>query len=60
VPPYKETREYVEKVGQRYSQALSRRKASAPLPAAAPAEPPLRSVELITDEEGRIHLRTRD
>lgn len=60
VPPYKETREYVEKVGQRYSQALSRRKTAVPVPAATPAEPPLRSVEMITDEEGRVHLRTRD
>lgn len=59
IPPYRETKDYVEKVGKRYGEALQQR---VPVPDAATgsAEPPLRSVELVTGEDGRVHLRTRD
>jgi soluble lytic murein transglycosylase-like protein len=61
IPPYKETREYVEKVGRRYQDARARLQSPPQsAPPTAPAEPPLRSVELFTDPEGRVHLRTRN
>lgn len=59
VPPYKETEQYVEKVGQTYGAA---RRQQAPPVVAAPAAPqpePLRHLEVTTDAEGRMVLKTR-
>ena len=69
IPPYRETEQYVEKVGRRLNSV--RRAAPAPEPAPAqpaeaakaPSEPerePLRALEWFTDDSGRIHLVTRD
>jgi len=62
IPPYRETRDYVHKVGKRYSEA---RKVSAGAPsasqppAAAPEQPQYRPIEQFVDAEGRLHIRTR-
>jgi len=65
VPPYKETRDYVEQVGKRYDEA--RRAADAVKPAQAavieptiPVEPAAKpaAVETRLDENGRPQLRT--
>lgn len=68
VPPYRETEEYVYKVGKSYGEAL-RRGSQASRPAAlsdaaapaagTPAVEPLRQLEIARDEEGRVVLRTR-
>lgn len=66
VPPYPETEAYVYKVGRNYGEARRRQQAQAPpepaiasvQPQAPPAEP-LRSLEVATDAQGRILLRTR-
>lgn len=63
VPPYRETQEYVVKVKQRYEDALKQKRQAAPVeasPAHSAGEPPMRAVEMFTDESGRIHMRTRD
>jgi soluble lytic murein transglycosylase-like protein len=67
VPPYRETREYVDKVGTRYGKAVrdaSRRSASkeaaeSTLPALA-AENQYAHVESFVDSDGRLHLRTAE
>jgi soluble lytic murein transglycosylase-like protein len=65
IPPYRETQDYVYKVGKKYGDA---RKALAANPiqtaAASPqpevAQPPQhRPIEVFTDPEGRIHMRTK-
>lgn len=65
IPPYRETQDYVYKVGKKYGDA---RKALAANPiqtaAASPqpevAQPPEhRPIEVFTDSEGRIHMRTK-
>jgi len=60
VPPYPETEQYVRKVGRRYEDA----KARAPRQAAsaegtAARESRLRSLEVVTGDDGRIYLRTK-
>jgi soluble lytic murein transglycosylase-like protein len=61
VPPYQETQEYVKRVQQQYDAARIQPGGEKPRPReAAPAQPAFRSVELFTDEQGRIHLRTRE
>ena len=68
IPPYRETEQYVYKVGQRYGKAkraTSKAKA-APLPNATaeaavpakPAEPEYTHVDAYVDSDGRLHLRT--
>lgn len=60
VPPYRETQEYVEKVGRTYGAA--RQQQPPPPAAAAPVAPqpePLRHLEVTTDAEGRMVLKTR-
>ena len=68
IPPYRETQEYVYKVGKKYGEA--RRAAStqpeskpaappATAAAAPPAEPQPRPVEAFIDAEGRLHMRTK-
>ncbi len=57
IPPYAETRDYVEKVRRLYGSALQ----NAPAPdETAPALPLLRSLETILGPDGRIYLRTRE
>jgi soluble lytic murein transglycosylase-like protein len=65
IPPYRETEQYVYKVGARYGNALRRAaKASAPKPVAQVApdpvmlEPAYARVESFVDADGRLHLRT--
>lgn len=60
VPPYRETEQYVYKVGQRYGKA---RKNAAPkkTPAevkVAANEPSYRPIQSYVDAEGRLHMRT--
>jgi hypothetical protein len=63
VPPYPETEQYVWQVGKKYGEA--RRKAgppagrTVPVAAAAPEVPPIHGLATYTDDEGRVHLRTR-
>jgi soluble lytic murein transglycosylase-like protein len=66
IPPYRETEQYVYKVGKRYGEARKRHQqvavAASAEPAALPAGPrvePLRQLEVATDAEGRVILRTR-
>jgi soluble lytic murein transglycosylase-like protein len=65
VPPYKETEQYVNRVGKSYGDARKKQQASAPAVAAAPLPPsqpvaePLRQLDIATDAEGRIILRSR-
>jgi len=63
IPPYRETRDYVERVGQHYSEA--RRAAAAEKPVAPEKPAPVEVVEekhpkleQFIDENGRLHLRT--
>jgi soluble lytic murein transglycosylase-like protein len=71
IPPYRETEQYVEKVGRRLDSVRRTAPAAKPVQAQsesvesakAPAEParePLRAVEMYTDDSGRIHLLTKD
>jgi hypothetical protein len=68
VPPYPETEAYVYKVGKNYGEARRRQQTAAPaVVAAAPAETaaagpppePVRGLDVSTDAQGRIVLRTR-
>ena len=65
IPPYRETQDYVYKVGKKYGDA---RKALAANPlqnAAGSSSPEVaqpsahRPVEVFTDSEGRVHMRTK-
>jgi soluble lytic murein transglycosylase-like protein len=64
VPPYRETREYVVKVGERYGRAL-RRQQTAQQATERPATESLAAIERYApiehyvDSEGRLHIRTR-
>jgi soluble lytic murein transglycosylase-like protein len=65
IPPYRETEQYVYRVGKKYGEAkraASRVAEPSPEPAqAAPvaAEAAPRPIEAFVDENGRFHLRTR-
>ncbi len=68
VPPYRETENYVYKVGKNYGEALKRQRPAPPAAepntatgsgADTPAAEPLRQLEIARDAEGRIVLRTR-
>ncbi|MBA3973959.1 MAG: hypothetical protein C0504_07040 [Candidatus Solibacter sp.] len=71
IPPYRETEQYVEKVGRRLNsvrradpavktaEAISGTVETATAPA-APEREPLRALEWFTDDSGRIHLVTKD
>lgn len=67
VPPYRETEQYVHKVGKNYGDALRKQQQQAVKiatlePATQPAPPlveVLNHLEVATDAEGRIVLRTR-
>ncbi len=61
VPPYRETRDYVERVGRKYGEA---KKATAPSVARLekpekPSAPVYSPIEEYVDEQGRVHIRTR-
>lgn len=62
IPPYAETRQYVDRVGKKYGEArrgAARKPAGPPL---QPERPPVEEhpkLEQYTDEQGRIYLRTR-
>ncbi|QOY91999.1 lytic transglycosylase domain-containing protein [Paludibaculum fermentans] len=63
VPPYKETVQYVDRVGKSYGEARKRQQPEtaaviAPIPQ-QPQPEPLRHLEVTTDSEGRMVLRTR-
>ncbi len=65
IPPYRETQEYVYKVGKKYGEARRAATAQPPAPpapqpaAAQPGEPETRPVEAFIDAEGRLHMRTK-
>jgi soluble lytic murein transglycosylase-like protein len=65
VPPYRETENYVYKVGKTYGEARRKQQAVkvatvAPAPTATTPQPePLRHLDVATDAEGRIIMRTR-
>ena len=63
VPPYRETVDYVAKVGQKYSQAKHAAEKSAPPAKVAEksqsAEAETRHVVGYVDQEGRLHISTR-
>ena len=63
VPPYRETVDYVAKVGQKYSQAKHAASKSASAAKVAeklqPAEDETRHVIGYVDQEGRLHISTR-
>lgn len=61
IPPYSETRRYVENVGKKYGEAR-RRAAAQPKPAQSVVPSPVAEhprLEQYRDEQGRICLRTR-
>lgn len=65
IPPYRETQDYVYKVGKKYGDAR-RALAANPVQTAAGSSPPEvapppahRPVEVFTDSEGRVHMRTK-
>lgn len=62
VPPYRETENYVYKVGQRYGKARKHaeqiRKAAKPEPKLVATEPRYQPIQSFLDAEGRLHLRT--
>lgn len=60
VPPYRETEQYVVKVGKRYQDAKARTPRGAVSGSAASTpEPRLRSLRVVTGEDGRVYLLTR-
>jgi soluble lytic murein transglycosylase-like protein len=70
IPPYRETEQYVEKVGRKLN-AVRRNAPAAPAAASNPSEAvtakdpapepvPLRALESFTDESGLIHFVTRE
>ncbi|MGC4055108.1 MAG: lytic transglycosylase domain-containing protein [Paludibaculum sp.] len=62
VPPYKETLQYVDRVGKSYGEARKRQQPETAAVAPVPQQPqpePLRHLEVTTDAEGRMVLRTR-
>lgn len=62
IPPYRETEQYVYKVGTRYGKALrdaEKKKARQPVTVnPRPVEPSYARVESYVDSDGRLHLRT--
>ena len=60
IPPYPETLDYVDRVGEKYGELKrdARQKAGMALPEGA-EEPRYRPLEAFIDTDGRLHLRTR-
>lgn len=67
VPPYRETQEYVVKVGRRYDEAKKKTAPAKTAEATAPEKPGVtappaeefRHIEHYVDQEGRLFIRTR-
>ncbi len=65
IPPFPETEQYVYKVGKQYGEARKRQqpqpseKQQAAVQPAQPQPEPLRQLEVTTDAEGRVILKTR-
>jgi hypothetical protein len=59
IPPYPETKDYVQRVRARYEELKSEQSRSRPSIPEAPGEPQYRPLEAFIDTEGRLHLRTR-
>lgn len=65
IPPYRETQDYVYKVGKKYGDARRASAATKTTTAAAspqsevPKPPEHRPIEVFTDAEGRLHMRTK-
>lgn len=60
IPPYRETVDYVYKVGKRYGQLRrSQKPAAKPSPPTATQVAQYRPLEAYLDQEGKLHLRTR-
>jgi soluble lytic murein transglycosylase-like protein len=61
IPPYAETRDYVEKVRRLYgaSRQAAPAPSAAPQAPAEPESPVLRGLETVTGPDGRVWLRTR-
>jgi soluble lytic murein transglycosylase-like protein len=61
VPPYPETKSYVEKVGRKYGQAqhAAKQRSQSSQAAPAPAEEGPRHIVQYTDAQGRLHIETR-
>lgn len=57
IPPYRETRDYVRRVGEKYAELKT--KAEKGTESSTPDGPGYRPVESFIDSEGRLHLRTR-
>ncbi len=57
IPPYRETQDYVERVGMKYAEL--KREAEEKDGSSSPDESGYRAVESFVDSEGRLHLRTR-
>jgi len=61
IPPYRETEQYVYKVGEKYGKALKAKKKAEPVKPAVKltAEERPNPVEQFVDADGRLHLVTR-
>jgi soluble lytic murein transglycosylase-like protein len=57
IPPYAETRDYVEKVRRLYGAAQAERPSAPPEATPDPGQP--RGLEAVVGEDGRLYLRTR-
>ncbi len=58
IPPYRETREYLRRVAEKYAEL--KRKAEKTTESSSPSDgPQYRPVESYIDSQGRLHLRTR-
>jgi hypothetical protein len=65
IPPFPETRKYIQKVGQRYGEAKAAVKVEPPengtqvgVKQPAPREERYSKLEQFVDEDGRLHLQT--
>ena len=65
IPPYRETQDYVYRVGKKYGEARKAssvnrlQTATASPQSEVPKPPEHRPIEVFTDSEGRIHMRTK-
>ena len=60
IPPYPETRDYVDRVGAKYGELKREARQKAGMASPEGAEiPRYRPLETFIDSEGRLHLRTR-
>jgi len=57
VPPYRETRQYIDRVGKKYGEAM--RAAGANGRSTRPQAPEYPPIEQYVDSQGRLHIRTR-